>query len=154
VELLNVRQEADVCISRHMILSNKLQPTEPQRHVKQFQILQWPLRQPKPPKTGLHMLKLMVSHFLWPVSVEWDIVVEWVIVVYIYIYLYFIAQSRRVAEDGCIIIQPDRLLTSRGALSRWSCSQRSVRRYVHNLWENGRPEQSQYIPHCEGDKTS
>jgi len=63
VKLLSERRPygADaVCIERQLLLTNKLQPQQPPRHVKQFQILDWPLHLKKPPKTGLAILQLMV----------------------------------------------------------------------------------------------
>ncbi|XP_067943347.1 receptor-type tyrosine-protein phosphatase mu-like [Watersipora subatra] len=70
VQLCCTQQITDVCATREMIVTNRLQPSEPSRHVKQFQVLDWfLLNRPKPPKSGRHMLRLMEEVDEWKRSV-------------------------------------------------------------------------------------
>jgi len=51
----------DVAVSRHVTLSHSAHPDEMERHVTQFQMVGWPLKQSKPPKTSLAIIQLIVS---------------------------------------------------------------------------------------------
>lgn len=51
----------DVAVSRHVTLSHSAHPDEMERHVTQFQMVGWPPKQSKPPKTSLAIIQLIVS---------------------------------------------------------------------------------------------